>query len=62
MSVWEILIVIIVAGLTAYILIDRVCRCIEASSIAKAYGQVISKGNTMINSKDFLAKFGKELK
>ena len=43
-NVFAVLFVIAVIFCMLYIIVDRICRCCENCSIAKAYGNFASKG------------------
>ena len=63
MNIWEILLVIVVSGLCVYILVDRICRCVENGNVAKTYGQIISQKPPMnLNMNDIMEKIKEKTK
>ena len=46
MSFVNILILIITGTVCVYLIVDRICRCVEQSSLTKAYGTFLKNGGT----------------
>ena len=56
-NLWAVLLVLVIATIMLYLLIDRICRCVETCKVAKAYGTMVEKNNMMVNFKDFCERF-----
>ena len=56
MSVFNIMMFVVVGFIGVYLLIDRICRCIEQKNIAKAFEKAIEEGKISIAYEDYINK------
>ena len=56
MSFVNLLILIITGTICVYLVVDRICRCVEQSSLTKAYGTFLKNGGTKNETLDKVLK------
>ena len=56
MSFVNILILIITGTICVYLIVDRICRCVEQSNLAKSYGIFLKNGGTNSETLDKVLK------
>ena len=56
MSIFNIMMFVVVGFIGVYLLIDRICRCIEQKNIAKAFEKAIEEGKISIADEDHINK------
>lgn len=47
---------VVVGFIGVYLLIDRICRCVEQKSVAKAFEKAIEEGKISIADEDYINK------
>ena len=56
MSIFNIMMFVVVGFIGTYLLIDRICRCVEQKSVAKAFEKAIEEGKISIADEDCIDK------
>lgn len=56
MSIFNIMMFVVVGFIGVYLLIDRICRCVEQKSVAKAFEKAIEEGKISIADEDYINK------
>lgn len=56
MSIFNIMMFVVVGFIGVYLLIDRICRCVEQKSVAKAFEKAIEEGKISISDEDYINK------
>lgn len=56
MSIFNIMMFVVVGFIGVYLLIDRICRCVEQKSVAKAFEKAIEEGKISIADEDCINK------
>lgn len=56
MSIFNIMMFVVVGFIGVYLLIDRICRCVEQKNISKAFGKAIEEGKISVADDDYINK------
>lgn len=56
MSIFNIMMFVVVGFIGVYLLIDRICRCVEQKSLAKALAKGIEEGKISIADEEYIDK------